>query len=305
MQIKPLLNVKEAIAMYKHLLKPNPSFGTDVYAEDFSSEGIVLIEDESVKSKGKPIRFDCYALILRLDGRSKRSVSQYDYIIKPRSLQLINPGVLFSFEDISSRAKSFVLLFDSDFLIENNLSISLTNEIVDFHTKYDENIELNLNLYAQVLNIFEQINFEFKVKNSGYIKLIKMYLNQLLYLLQREKEKLHTKRSCRKSQQLCSDYLSLIEEHFKSKKKVYEYAELLAITPNYLSEVIQENLNASALSFIHKRILQESEYLLSSTDKAVKQIALELNFDSSSQFGRFFKHNSGVTPKEYRNKVIL
>jgi len=132
-----------------------------------------------------------------------------------------------------------------------------------------------------------------------------MYLNQLLYLLQREKEKLHTQNSCSKSQQLCSDYLSLIEEHFKSKKKVYEYAELLEITPNYLSEIIQENLNASALSFIHKRILKESEYLLSFTNKAVKQIAIELNFDSSSQFGRFFKHNSGVTPKEYRHKIIV
>ncbi len=300
MKIEPLLNVKEAIDIYKHLLKQNPSFGTDIYAQDFVSEGIVLIEDESLKSKGRPIRFDCYALILRLQGESVRSVSQHKYMIEPRSLQLINPTSLFSFEDISDRAKSFVLLFDKEFILKDNLSSKLLDELINFHTKYDENIQLELNVYVQVLDIYEQINAEFRIKNSGYLELIKMYLNQLLYLLKREKEKLHSKNSYTKSEQLCSDFLSLIEDNFKKKKRVYDYAEILGITPNYLSEITQENLYASALSFIHKRILRESEYLLSYTDMSIKQIALELNFDSSSQFGRFFKQSSGLSPKKFR-----
>ncbi len=302
MQEEPVLNVKEAIEMYKHLLRPNPNFGTDIYSENFKSEGIVLIEDESLKSKGKPIRFECYALILRLKGKSKRSVSQYDYIIEPRSLQLVNPASLFSFEDISKSAKSFVLLFDKEFILEDNLSRELIEKLINFHSNYDENIQLDLNIYAQVLDIYEQINAEFRIRGSGYIELIKTYLNQLLYLLKREKEKLHSQKNHTKSEQLCSSFLSLIEEHFKSKKKVYEYAQFLGITPNYLSEITQENLNASALSFIHKRILKESEYLLSHTDIAIKQIALKLNFDSPSQFGRFFKHNNGISPKEFRFK---
>ena len=238
MKTEPLLNVKEAIDMYKHLLKPNPSFGTDVYAKDFISKGIVLIEDESVKSKGTTIKFECYALILRLQGKSKRSVSQHKYIIEPRSLQLINPASLFSFEDISDKAKSFVLLFDKEFILEDNLSSAMIEELIVFHTQYDENIQLDLNTYAQVLDIYEQINAEFRIRSSKYIELIKMYLNQLLYILQREKEKLHSRISYTKSEQLCSRFLSLIEEHFKSKKKVYEYADVLGITPNYLSEII-------------------------------------------------------------------
>jgi len=302
MQTHRLLDVKEAIDIYKHLLKPNPNFGTDVYEEGFKSEGIVLIEDESVKSKGRPIRFDCYALILRLSGESRRSVSQYEYIIKPRSLQLINPASLFSFEDISTSAKSFVLLFDKEFIFKDNLIAEVLSSLMDFHKEYDENIELDLNLYAQVIEIYEQINAEFRIRESGYMELIKNYLNQLLYLLKREKEKLHSKNNHTKSEQLCSSFLSLIEEHFKSKKKVYEYAAVLEITPNYLSEIVQENLNATALSFIHKRILKESEYLLSYTDMAIKQVVLKLNFDSPSQFGRFFKHNNGISPRKFRSK---
>ena len=231
MKEEPLLNVKEAIDMYRYLLRPNPSFGTDVYAENFKSEGIVLIEDESMQSKGRPIRFECYALILRLKGKSKRSVSQYDYIIESRSLQLVNPASLFSFEDISQSAKSFVLLFDKEFILEDNLSVELINKLMNFHNKHDENIQLDLHVYAQVLDIYEEINAEFRIRASGYIELIKTYLNQLLYLLKREKEKLHSENNYTKSEQLCSSFLSLIEEHFKSKKKVYEYAQILGIMP--------------------------------------------------------------------------
>ncbi|RLA77365.1 MAG: hypothetical protein DRG30_00350 [Epsilonproteobacteria bacterium] len=297
-----LLNVEEAIKMYKYLLKPNPNFGTDVYAPGFISEGIVLIEDESTQSKGLPIRFDCYALILRLKGESRRSVDQYHYTIKPRSLQLINPGSLFSFEDTSKSAKTFVLLFDKTFITEDNLSKYMLDSLLFFHQLYGENVQLDGSLYAQVLDIFEQINAEFRIKSSGYQNLMKMYINQLLYLLQREKEKLHKKDNITQAEQVCSRYLSLIEEHFEEKKRVYDYAELLDITPNHLSETVQQTLGNSALTYIHKRILKEVEFLLCHSTLSISQIASNLNVDTASQLGRFFKHHKGVTPKEFRRK---
>jgi len=298
--MQPLLDVEKSIEMYKHLLKPDPNFGTDVFAHDYSSEGIVLIEDVSLQAKGVPIRFDCYALILRLKGESNRSVNQHNYHIKPHSLQLINPGALFSFEDISKSANSFVLLFDKSFIIQENLSKEVLESLLEFHQRHIDNVQLDGPLYAQVLEIYEQINAEFRLKGSGHKNLMKMYINQLLYLLQREKEKLHRVTVLTQPEQLCSNYLSLIEEHFQNKKRVYDYAALLAITPNHLSETVQQTLNSSALSFIHKRILKEIEYLLSFSELSIKQIALKLNFDSASQFGRFFKHHRSVTPKEFR-----
>jgi len=162
--------------------------------------------------------------------------------------------------------------------------------------------ELDGSLYAQVLDIFEQINAEFRIKSSGYQNLMKMYINQLLYLLQREKEKLHKESDTTQAEQICSGFLSLIEEYFEEKKRVYEYAELLDITPNHLSETVQQTLGNSALTYIHRRILKEMEYLLSYSTLPIKQIASKLNFDTASQFGRFFKHHKGVAPKEFRFK---
>jgi len=301
---KPLLDVKASIELYKHLLKEKPNFGTDVFDKNYVSEGIVLIEDESIHSKGVATRFDCYALILRIKGDSIRSVDQHLYEVKPLSLQLINPGSLFSFEDTSDYAKSFVLLFDSNFIKEDNLSLERGEKLCSFHQKHCENVQLDATLYAQVLDIYEHINAEFRIKNSGYVNLIKMYINQLLYMLQREKKKLHVETKYTKSEQISAEFLSLIEEYFQTKKKVYEYADMLNITANHLSEIVQNTLHVSALSFIHKRILKEAEYLLCYSELSIKQITSELNFESSSQFGRFFKHNRNLSPKAFRLKMV-
>ena len=55
---KPILDVEQAIEIYKHLITSKPNFGTDIYADGFKPEKVFLIEDNSFKSKGKPIRFD-------------------------------------------------------------------------------------------------------------------------------------------------------------------------------------------------------------------------------------------------------
>ena len=299
---KQILDVEEAIYMYRHLLKPNPNFGTDIYAKNYKSEGVVLIEDESTHSKGLPIRFDCYALILRLQGSSIRNVNQYSYDIESCSLQLINPGSLFSFNDISDSAKSFVLLFDEEFIKIDNLALNMGESLFSFHKQYEENVQLDLNLYEQVIDIYEHINSEFKIKNSGYINFIKIYINQLLYILKREKQRVQNEKIVTQSQKLSSNFLSLVEDNFKDMKKISDYANLLGVTPNHLSQTVNSEFKDSALSYIHKRIIREIQYLLSLKNISIKQISSILNFDSHSQMSRFYKHNTGLTPKEFREK---
>ncbi len=90
-----------------------------------------------------------------------------------------------------------------------------------------------------------------------------MYINQLLYLLQREKEKLFIQGKSTQAEEICTKFLS----------------------------------------FIHKRILKEIEFLLCHSDVSIKQIASQLNFDSASQLSRFFKHHNQIPPKIFRART--
>ena len=278
----------------------------DFFADDFDARDIILLEDDKAPSHGIPLRFNYYALFLRLKGETKRKVNQFTYLIKPQSLQLVNPGSIYSFEDTTDTSKTYVLLFDKDFIEENNLSPDIQESIFSFHRKYQKDIVLSMTQYAQAVSIYEQLSNELRSKKSDYKSVAKMLINQLLFLLKREKQSSNLTKNLTRPQQLSSEFLVLIEENFCRIKSVKEYASILDITPKHLSETVKSTLNHSALSYIHLRIIKEIQYLLCFGDMSIKQIAYALNFETPSQMGRFFKQHEGISPKEYRlkNRVI-
>jgi AraC family transcriptional activator of pobA len=298
----PLLSIEKSISSYKHLLKPNPDFGMDFFAEGFEPKEIVLLEDNAAGSQGIPLRFNYYALILRLKGASRRTVNQFDYHIQPQSLQLINPESTFSFEDSSDVAKTYVLLFDKSFIEKSNLEEQISTSLLEFHKQHQEDVLLNMRQFAQVLNIYEQLDFELQTKKCGYKCMIKMLINQLLFLLQRNKKELKTIQKQTRAEQICAEFLCLVQEHYCHKKSLKEYARLLDMTPKHLSQTVKATLHHTALYYIHMRLIKEMQYLLCFSDMPIKQIAHALNFQTPSQMGRFFKHHEGISPRQYRMK---
>ena len=292
--ILPLLTIEQSINAYKHLLKPDPGFGMDFFADDFEAKELVLLEDNKAGSQGIPLRFNYYALILRLKGETKRTINQFDYVIKPQSLQLINPGSIFSFEDTSTVAKTYVLLFDKTFIEEGKL--------LDFHQKHQEDVLLEMTQFAEVDTLYKQLNNELRAKKSDYKIIVRLLVTQLLYLLKRAKLCSEQKQDSTRAQQISSEFLNLIEEHYLQKKSVKEYAHLLGITPQHLSETVKSTLHHTALFYIHVRLIKEIQYLLCFSDLSINQISYALNFETPSQLGRFFKRYEGLSPKVYRLK---
>lgn len=121
-------------------------------------------------------------------------------------------------------------------------------------------------------------------------------------MLKREKLNFGLKQNYTRAEQICAEFLLLIEEHYWQKRSVKEYANLLDITPKHLSETVKATLHHAALSYIHVRIIKEIQYLLCFGGMSIKQISYALNFETVSQLGRFFKRHEGMSPKAYRLK---
>jgi len=90
----PLFTIEQTIDTYKYLFEPNPLFGMDYFADNFEAKEIVLLDDIKAGSQGIPIHFNYYALFLRIHGETKRTINQFHYLIKPQSLQLVNPAYI-------------------------------------------------------------------------------------------------------------------------------------------------------------------------------------------------------------------
>ena len=302
MKTLPLFTIEQTVNTYKYLFEPNPMFGMDFFADDFEAKEIVLLDDTKAGSQGIPIHFNYYALFLRIHGETQRRINQFDYLIKPQSLQLVNPGSIYSFKDTTDASRTYVLLFDKAFIEEDNLSTEIQDSLLDFHRKCQQDIVLDTTQFAHAVSLYEQLSSELRAKNDDYKIVAKMLINQLLFLLKREKLHFGLKQNHTRAEQVSAEFLILIEEHYWQKKSVKAYASLLGITPKHLSETVKATLHHSALSYIHVRIIKEIQYLLCFGDMSIKQIAYALHFETVSQLGRFFKRYEGMSPKAYQLK---
>lgn len=101
---------------------------------------------------------------------------------------------------------------------------------------------------------------------------------------------------------LLSKYIQLVNNHYIDKRSVKEYADLLTVTPNHLSQTIKAATGKNALAFIVERIIAESKSLILYTDFDITEIAHRLDFSDPANFGKFFKKEVGMSPLEFRNQ---
>ena len=98
-------------------------------------------------------------------------------------------------------------------------------------------------------------------------------------------------------------YYVLVDRHFKEKKQVQDYADILCRSPKTLSNLFSTCGLPSPLRVIHDRIEAEAMRLLLYTHKSAKEISSILGFEDLSAFSRFFKKMAGESVSDYRKRV--
>ncbi len=81
------------------------------------------------------------------------------------------------------------------------------------------------------------------------------------------------------------------------------YAGKLFVTPKHLSAVLKEVSDKTAGEWIDQRVILEAKVLLRSTGLNIQEISAMLNFANQSFFGKYFRHLTGMSPRDYRSKL--
>jgi YesN/AraC family two-component response regulator len=103
--------------------------------------------------------------------------------------------------------------------------------------------------------------------------------------------------------ELVKQFLSLLEKQYTTKKMVTDYADQLAVTPNYLNEVVKKVSGFPASHHIQQRIVLEAKRQAAWSDVSMKEIAYGLGFDDVAHFSKFFKNVSGSSFTDFRKEL--
>lgn len=149
--------------------------------------------------------------------------------------------------------------------------------------------------------VYEMFILELQTHDSLQLSMLQMMLKRFLILCTRiYKNNNHYNTFDIQQIDIVREYNFLVEQYFKTKHTVSEYAKMLNKSPKTLSNLFAKLSSKTPLQFIQDRKILEARRLLRHSDKSVKEIAFEIGFEDTQTFGRFFKNIEQISPSEYR-----
>lgn len=111
----------------------------------------------------------------------------------------------------------------------------------------------------------------------------------------------------KRSEEITSQYFSFLEKHIHDViygnvpefMEVNEIAGELAVSHKHLTDTIKKETGQHPCYFYDEKIIQEAKLMLITSDRSVAEIARIFTYDPSN-FSKFFKKMTGLTPGEFR-----
>lgn len=93
-----------------------------------------------------------------------------------------------------------------------------------------------------------------------------------------------------------------VERSFRSHRGLSHYAERLGYSSRTIDRAVRSHTGMSAKSLIDQRVILEAKRLLIHANTSAAEIGLELGFADAANFSKFFRHQVGQAPGEFRRE---
>ena len=160
--------------------------------------------------------------------------------------------------------------------------------------------ESQADILAEITN---RLSKEYQIKDNLQEEMLRTLLKRFIITCTRiAREKFSVSHEKEKSFDIVRQYYVLVDSHFKEKKMVQDYADMLHRSPKTLSNLFMSYGLPSPLRIIHERMEAEAKRLLLYSSKSAKEIAEILGFEDISAFSRFFKNMTGESITDYKKR---
>ena len=88
--------------------------------------------------------------------------------------------------------------------------------------------------------------------------------------------------------------------HLDSSLSLNKLARHVAISPNYISQTLNETMDTNFFDFVNKWRIETAKPKIIANKETVLNIAMDVGFNARSSFYKVFKKETGQTPTEFR-----
>lgn len=268
--------------------------------------GILIVRDEPrFFNINEDFVFPHIIITLCLSGSAR---AMYDMRViehHKNDLAFIMPGHIMHPIDCTDDF-SYVVFFISPRMFDDLRFHSFSHDFEKFHyapvcSLTDEQAEHLLSIVDQLAVIANLTDEEMPHRYHTLLAQLAVGYEFLSYYRREQDRQWTSKRHA----EIFSRFCDLVVNNYRQSREVKYYADLLNLTPKYLSKVISSATDGlTPAKWIEQYVTAQAKRLIEThATSTLQETAFMLGFSEPTSFYRYFKRVTGMTAKEYRDRT--
>lgn len=246
-----------------------------------------------------PHRIAFYALIIIFKGKSKQIVDFQEEVLSPGVILPIHQGQVHSFNPVPE-LNGYVIGFEENFITQHISDKNLFHFLQVFHTTHITISTERINTLRPILQIIENLledaddNLRSEVVHSAFMTLLfqikRLACDQHHFYESQKFKDFHR-------------FKRLIAKYAGETHNAIDYAKKLNVSYPYLNDICKEIAHKTAKAFIDSWLLLEIKRNIAENKYTSQEIAFKMGFKEPSNFNRFFKKHTTITPLQFQEEL--
>lgn len=250
-----------------------------------------------------PFRLSFTAAIICIEGGLEACVNQRRLTLTRGDVVVIQDGSIIESLRCSDHLATISMAFPST--EEEWLFSRLAEKLGSWleHRSIPLTLHLDENLLLHYLNLYEQIEFLYKDTCVALRdEVVRGFLSVSVasFLSHPQMSVRHVSKTESRADEVFLRFLDDLQLYATSERTVQFYSDKQCISAKHFSKLIRQASGKLPMEHIRQRVVIEAKTLLRTTDMSIREIADALHFPTDSFFCRYFKHDTGLSPSDYR-----
>lgn len=244
---------------------------------------------------------DFYEIVFFARGNGYLELDQQKIKISNNTIVFISPFQKRKWFVEKSKIDCHFLFFQDSFL-----SKFFSDKLFSFRLQFFYNktkplfIRISTAHLGQLQNIFKELLAEINAFQSDSEHIIRALLYFILIKLNRLFSECYQLSAETENNIIAFTFKQLLQSDIRMNRNVDYYARKLGVSRITLNKSVKNQFGITVSKMINEFILFEVKSYILYTNLNINEIADLINFSEANHFTRFFRNNTGYSPKEFR-----
>ena len=244
---------------------------------------------EQLPQNDFPVQAGMSMVLFCLQGELHVRISLKEYTLRPDMFCVIITGMIFEVLSISNDFRGFMIATRTNFMPVTEKTTQVMSFYKCLQSRHcfvleEKEVMAFVGVYHSIKATLQELDHPYRIPMlQSYVQIL--YYRLLPIVLKEEESR--SKYSHTRQEEIFQRFIGEVEKHYRKERSVKFYADLLCISPKYLSTVIYKISQQLAGEWIDAYVILEAKTLLKSGRLTIQQISEQLNFSNQSFFGKY------------------